>query len=104
MKNPFDFVRYYFDTTDDGKNAQRRRRARVVSGTPTEFIFCNRKFGAVIVDTSETGMKLSCDIRLAIGSVITLVEPAISGKIVWRDDRKNLFGITFIKERNSISS
>jgi hypothetical protein len=74
------------------------RHSRIESGTPTEFVFCNRKFGAVILDASDSGMKLSCEIRLGIGSIIHLVNPAISGKIVWRDDEKKSIGIRFVKD------
>ena len=75
-----------------------KRHSRIESGTPTEFVFCNRKFGAVILDASDSGMKLSCEIRLGIGSIIHLVNPAISGKIVWRDDEKKSIGIRFVKD------
>ena len=74
-----------------------KRDGRIEAGTPTEFVFCNRKFGAVILDASDSGMKLSCDIRLGIGSIIHLVDPAISGKIVWHDDENQLMGIKLIK-------
>lgn len=82
MKNPFGSL---------------RRRTRIDIGTPTEFIFCSRSFGAVIVDTSETGMKLLCDIRLGIGSIIHLTSPVITGRIIWRDDENKLMGIEFVK-------
>ena len=72
---------------------------RIEAGTPTEFIFCNRTFGAVIVDASDTGMKLLCEVRLGIGSIIRLLHPAMAGKIVWRDDEKQLMGIEFVKPR-----
>jgi len=100
MRNPFSLVRHLFIKTDEREYAVKLREPRVISGTPTEFSFCNRKFGAVIIDVSNSGMKLCCDIRLGIGSIITLVEPSIYGKIVWRDDKNNLVGIKFVgKER-----
>jgi len=75
----------------------RRKENRIIAGEATEFVFCKRKFGAVILDASESGMKLSCEIKLGIGSIIHLVTPAVSGKIIWRDDKNNLIGLTFIK-------
>jgi hypothetical protein len=75
----------------------RRKEARINACESTEFIFCNRRFGAVILDASASGMKLSCEIKLGVGSIIHLLNPSVSGKIVWRDDKKNLIGITFVK-------
>ena len=98
IRNPFSLVRHLFIKTDRHEDEGMRRETRVISGTPTEFIFCNRRFGAVIIDASNSGMKLSCSIRLGIGSIINLEEPSISGKIVWRDDKKNLMGITFVNK------
>ncbi len=80
-----------------GEFPGKHRGTRINAGTPTEFVFCNRKFGAVILDASESGMKMSCEIRLGIGSIIHLVAPAISGKIVWRDDDNKLMGIEFVR-------
>ncbi len=83
----------------------KQRETRIKTGTPTEFEFCNRRFGAVIIDASESGMKLSCEIRLGVGSIIHLVSPSISGRIVWRDDVNKLMGIEFVdksvKDRSS---
>ena len=76
---------------------KRRKEERIHASEPTEFIFCNRRFGAVILDASSSGMKLSCEIKLGIGSIIHLLNPTVSGKIAWRDDKKNLIGIKFIK-------
>ena len=95
IRNPFSLVRHLFSKTDGHEYEGKRRETRVISGTPTEFIFCNRRFGAVIIDASNSGMKISCGTRLGIGSIINLVDPAVCGKIVWRDDKKNLMGITF---------
>jgi len=75
----------------------RRKEARINACEATEFVFCKRKFGAVIIDASESGMKLSCEIKLGVGSIIHLVDPAVSGKIVWRNDKENSIGIEFIK-------
>jgi len=97
MKNIFDFIRRFF-RIDRCKYEGVRRKIRIDSGTPTEFFFCNRRFGAVILDTSNTGMKLVCDIRLGIGSILTFTSPAISGKVVWRDDAHNLMGIRFVNK------
>jgi hypothetical protein len=97
MRSPFSLVRHLFIGNTESKCAVKRRAGRVASRTPTEFVFCNRTFGAVILDASNSGVKLCCDIRLGIGSIITLAEPAISGKIVWRDDNKHLMGVKFIK-------
>jgi len=76
---------------------RRRKEARIHACEATEFIFCKRKFGAVIIDASASGMKLSCEIKLGVGSVIHLLNPTVSGKIVWRDNENNLIGIQFIK-------
>jgi hypothetical protein len=76
---------------------KKRQATRIIAGEPTEFTFCKRTFGAVILDASESGMKLACEIKLVVGSIIHLVDPAVTGKIVWRDDKNNLIGITFIK-------
>ena len=103
IRNPFSLVRHLFINPDRRESEEMRRDTRVISGTPTEFVFCNRRFGAVIIDASNSGMQLSCAMRLGIGSIITLAEPAISGKIVWRDDKNNLMGIIFVnKESRSI--
>jgi len=104
MRNPFSLVRHLFIKTAGCEYAGKPRETRVISGTPTEFIFCNRKFGAVIIDVSNSGMKLSCDIKIGIGSLINLVDPAISGKIVWRDDEKNLMGIIFVREESLVTA
>jgi len=104
MRNPFSLVRRLFIKTDELEYAAKRRGPRVICGTPTEFIFCNRKFGAVIIDVSNSGMKLCCDIRLGIGSIITLVEPSICGKIVWRDDENNLMGIMFVGKESLVNA
>ncbi len=100
IRNPFSLVRHLFIKTDSSKYEDMRRDTRVISGTPTEFVFCNRRFGAVIIDASNCGMKLSCDMRLGIGSIIYLVDPAICGKIVWRDDKEHLMGIIFINQES----
>ena len=100
IKNPFSLVRHLFIKTDNRKYEEMRKDTRIISGTPTEFIFCNRRFGAVIIDASSSGMQLSCSMRLGIGSIIHLVEPAICGKIVWRDDKNNLMGITFVNKES----
>ncbi|HMK59741.1 MAG TPA: PilZ domain-containing protein [Dissulfurispiraceae bacterium] len=97
MKNPFSLVKDLFVHDSEHEEKGRRRDARIISGTHTEFIFCNRKFGAMIVDASISGMKINCDIRLGIGSIIHFIDPAVSGKIVWRDDQKKLMGIKFIQ-------
>ena len=96
MGNPFSLVRHLFVSDSERQYESERRDARIISGTPTEFIFCDRKFGAVIIDASKTGMKISCGIRLGIGSIVHFVNPAFSGKIVWRNDHKNLMGIKFM--------
>lgn len=100
MRNPFGLVKHLFANNDEHRSSSGRRTARIISGTFTEFIFCNRKFGAVIIDASHTGMKLSCDIRLGIGTIITLIDPAMTAKIVWRDDGKNLMGVEFIRHKD----
>ena len=97
FKNPFSFYKTWKNGTDIFAFMKRRKNTRIVAGEATEFIFCKRTFGAVIVDASASGMKLACEIRLGIGSIIHLIDPAVAGKIVWRDDKKNLIGITFIK-------
>ena len=102
MRNPFSLVRHLFINTDERAYAGNRKATRVISGTPTEFIFCNRKFGAVIIDASNSGMKLRCEIRLGIGSIINLVEPAICGKIVWRDVKNNSMGIVFVSKESRV--
>jgi hypothetical protein len=102
IRNPFSLVRHLFIKTDGCEYADKPRETRIISGTPTEFIFCNRKFGAVIIDASNSGMKLCCDIRLGIGSIITLVEPAICGRIVWRDDENNLMGVMFVSKESLV--
>lgn len=97
MKNPFRSHKTWTVKRSICEVMGRQRDTRINSGTSTEFIFCNRTFGAVILDASESGMKLSCEVRLGIGSIIQLVDPAISAKIVWRDDENNLMGIEFVK-------
>ncbi len=100
IRNPFSLVQHLFFKPDRLESEEMRRDTRVISGTPTELIFCNRRFGAVIIDASNSGMQLSCAIRLGIGSIITLAEPAIHGKIVWRDDDNNLMGIIFVNNES----
>ena len=100
IRNPFSLVRHLFIKSDRPKSEGMRRDTRVISGTPTELIFCNRRFGAVIIDASNSGMQLSCAMRLGIGSIITLAEPSICGKIVWRDDKNNLMGIIFVNKES----
>jgi len=97
FKNPFSFYQTWTDRIPILACVSRRKEIRILAGEATEFVFCKRKFGAVILDASESGMKLACEIKLGIGSIIHLVDPAVSGKIVWRDDKNNLIGITFIK-------
>jgi len=97
FKNLLSSHKEWKNGTDIFSFMKRRKNTRIVAGEATEFIFCKRKFGAVILDASESGMKLSCGIKLAVGSIIHLVDPAVAGKIIWRDDKKNLLGITFIK-------
>ncbi len=75
----------------------RRKEAPIHACAAMEFVFCKRKFGAVIIDASESGMKLSCKIKLGVGSIIHVVDPSASGKIVWRNDKDNSIGIEFIK-------
>ena len=100
IRNPFSLVRHLFIKHDRRESEEKRRNTRVISGTPTELIFCNRRFGAVIIDASNSGMQLSCAMRLGIGSIITLAEPSIRGKIVWRNDKNNLIGIIFVNEES----
>ena len=76
----------------------RLKKDRIDVWETTEFVFCKRKFDAVIIDASSSGLKLSCEIQLGVGSIIQLLNPSITGKIVWRDDKKNLLGIKFLKE------
>jgi hypothetical protein len=97
LKNLFSFYRNWNNGTDIFAFVKKRKATRIVAGEATEFIFCKRTFGAVILDASESGMKLACEIKLGVGSIIHLVDPAVTGKIVWRDDKHNLIGITFIK-------
>jgi hypothetical protein len=76
---------------------RRRKEDRIHACETTEFVFCNRRFGAVILDASSSGMKSSCEIKLGVGSIIPLLNPTVSGNIVWRDDKEHLIGIKFIK-------
>ena len=97
FKNSFSFYHTRKTKTTIVTFMSRRKQARIHACATTEFVFCKRKFGAVIIDASESGMKLSCEIKLGVGSVIHLVDPAVSGKIVWRNDKDNSIGIEFIK-------
>jgi hypothetical protein len=80
------------------KYINRRKDARIHTQKATEFVFCKRRFGAVMLDTSASGIKLSCDIQLGVGSIIHLPHRSVFGKIVWRDAKKNSMGIKFIKD------
>jgi len=75
----------------------RRKETRICSSKATEILFDKRKIGAVILDASPSGMQLSCKIKPGVGSIIHLLNPAVDGKIIWRDDKNNLIGIKFIK-------
>ena len=97
FKNTFNSFQTWKAKTPIVVFLRRRKEARIHACEATEFIFCKRKFGAVIVDASASGMKLSCEIKLGVGSIIHLLNPTVSGKIVWRDNKNNLIGIKFIK-------
>jgi len=97
FKNSFSSYKTWITRTSIGAFLSGRKAERIHACETTEFVFCKRKFGAIILDASASGMQLSCEIKLGIGSIIHLINPAVSGKIVWRDDKKNLIGIKFIK-------
>jgi len=71
------------------KYMNRRKDPGIHTQRATEIVFYRRRFGAVMLDKSASGVKLSCDIQLGVGSIIHLPHRSVCGKIVWRDARKN---------------